>query len=311
MDSLPAFNGASCLVCIDVFGVGTGLGLDWASKHRTNPALNPPSDEDIADAIIAKIDAEAAKCPAGAVIKLQLLYHCDPKSIWGRVDAGGVVEREWQLQDSIRAALEKLARRGRPAVGKVYLCSCYSDNDKDLVDGAFKIPSVTHVVTGNDTIELSCGSIAGAVYPTFEPQPVRVMVWIKEGDNQIRLTPNQLVGEGQKFDVPTNTVKDRRCPSTEALSGSTTFYVGYWNTATAAIAGGTALLPTTAKQEANQAFASYTCPYGSCSDKQLGPISSAGSTVSASLSWLASAIYWRRSYKARVSFKWSAQVTCR
>src|ERR1700730_848243 len=221
--SLPAFNGASCLVCIDVLGVGTGLGLDWASKHRTNPALTPPSDQDVADAIVAKIDAEAANCPAGAAIKLQLLYHCDPTPIWGRVDAGKVLERQWQLQDSIRAALAKLASRGRPAVGKVYLCGCFSDNDKDLVDGAFKIPGVTHVVTANETIALSCGSIAGAVYPNFEPQPVLVAVWVKEGDKQIRLTPKEPVGKGDKFDVPTNSVKDRRCPSTETLSDSTTF----------------------------------------------------------------------------------------
>jgi hypothetical protein len=310
VEALPQFNGGTCLVTIDVMGVGTAVGFDWVTKHRLNASLPPPTDADIADAIVAQIAVEAAKCPAGSIVKLQLMYHCDPKRVWGLDAAGKVAERQWRLQDSVLAALRKLAQRGRPAIAKVYLCGCYSDNDRDLVAAAFAIPGVTHVITVNDIIELAPGSIAGAVYPTFQPHEVLVTVWIKEGGKQIRLTPGHPVSKDDKFDIPTNTVKDRKCPTTETLTDSTRFTVGYWNTAALAIAGGNALLPTTATQEATKAFRSYQCPCATCSTKQMGAVSFAGSTVTPSLSWLASAIFWKKSYKATVVCRWSVPVTC-
>lgn len=310
VDALPHFNGATCLVVIDVLGVGTAVGFDWVTKHRLNPGLPPPTDHDIADATVAKIISEAAKCPAGSAVKLQLMYHSDPKHVWGLDPGGKVIDRPWQIQVSILEALKQIAKSGKPPIAKLYLTGCTSDNDRDLVNEAFKIPGLTHVVTADTTIELIPGAITGATWPAMLPQPVRVSVWIKEGDKQVRLTPKTPISAHDKFDIPTNSVKDRKCPTVETLSGDTHFTVGYWNSEAEAIAGGNALLPNASKTEAEKAFRSYQCPCPSCSRKVLGVVSFAGSTVTPDLSWLASAIYWRKSYKATVYCHWSVPVAC-
>lgn len=311
--SMAPFNGATCLVCVDVWAIGTSVGNSWAWSHPKNPTKPPPTDADIVAAVLAAIQAEAAKCPAGSNIKLQLMYHSDPKKVWGLGANGKPEQREWNIQQCVQDTLKKLPQLTPPlSVQKIYLTACGSTHHNDVIDEAMKVPGVTHVVTASDTIGLKCGTIEGLAWhgdqPTFQPQGFDVTVWVHENGKQIGLTSP--VDKDKKIDIPSNSLKDRRCPTRELMTGSDTVVIGYWNTAAEATAYGDGMLPSIAMQEAKRKLLSFKCPCPDCPAKRIESVTYAGSEVSASWSILASVVNWRTRYKVFIECEWQATVVC-
>jgi hypothetical protein len=207
--NVTAFNGATCLVCIDVSSIGGSENLKWAVSANGNPAIPQWTTASIESAMITEINTKIAACPAGSNVKLQFLYHLDPKMLYHRDTSIIKQSFSWNQYLSVETVLRQLAQAGNNRITKVYLTSCESQSRTSTVDAAFSLPGVTHVVTVDDIIELQCGSIAGASYPTFIPQPVNVIVWEKEGNKQVAKIPENKVSEKQKFDINTNTVVNR------------------------------------------------------------------------------------------------------
>lgn len=207
--TVPVFNGATCLVCIDVSAIGGAENLNWAVSANGNPTVPQWSTASTETAIVNEITTKIAACPAGSNVKLQFLYHLDPKNLYQR--DGAIIKQNfaWDQGQTVENVLRQLAQAGNNRVTKVYLTSCESQSRTSTVDAAFSLPGVTHVVTVDDIIELECGSIKGASYPTFIPQPVNVIVWEKEGNKQIAKIPEEKVSETEKFDINTNTVVNR------------------------------------------------------------------------------------------------------
>ncbi len=209
VDGVPTFDGATCLVCIDVHGIGGQENLKWAVNANSNPNYPQWTPASTEAAIKAEILTKIGQCPAGSNVKLQFMYHYDPKKQYQR--DGGMTKQsyDWSQYRSVEAVLDSLATIPNNRITKVYLTCCSSHLRPSTVNRAFRLPGVTHVVTVDDWIELECGSIKGAVYPTFQPQPVRVIVWEKEGSNQVAKIPNDPMPEDKKFDINTNTVVNR------------------------------------------------------------------------------------------------------
>ena len=204
--TVPVFNGATCLVCIDVSAIGGAENLTWAVNANGNPSIPQWTTVSTEAAILSEITTKIAACPAGSNIKLQFLYHLDSKKLYQR-DSGMIKQSfEWNQYLSVETVLRQLAQARNNRIAKVYLTSCESQSRTTTVDAAFSLPGVTHVITVDDIIELQCGTIAGAEYPTFLPKPVNVIVWEKEGNKQIAKIPENKVTENQKFDITTNTV---------------------------------------------------------------------------------------------------------
>ncbi len=210
VEAIPAFNGATCLCCIDVTAIGGDANLKWAIQANSNPNTPQWSDAQAEAAILNEINTKIAQCPAGSSVKLQFMYHLDPKPLFEKAPDGKERQTyQWAQYKSVEAVLRQLATNPNSPIRKVYLTSCCSQSRPSTVNEAFKIPTVTHVITVDDVIELACGTIKGAKYPTFDPQPVNVIVWEKEGDKQIAKIPKKKIGKDEQFDINTNTVKKR------------------------------------------------------------------------------------------------------
>lgn len=209
VENIPAFNGATCLVCIDVHTIGMDENLKWAIRANADPAEPQWSTTITEAAMIQEINQKIAACPAGSNVKLQFMYHLDDKKQYHRDN--GIIRHtfDWSEYLSVESVLQQLAQAGNTRITKVYLTSCSSQSRTSTVNAAFGLPNVTHVVTVDNTILLGCGSIAGAKYPTFEPQEVKVIVWIKEGDKQIAQVPEDAMKEDKKFDIGSNSVVPR------------------------------------------------------------------------------------------------------
>lgn len=209
VNSIPAFNGATCLVCIDVSAIGGVKNLEWAIRANGDPTVPQWSPSATEAAMIQEINQKIAACPAGANVKLQFMYHLDAKKQYHRDN--GIIRQTyaWDQHLSVEAVLQQLAQAGNTRITKVYLTSCDSQSRTSTANAAFGLPKVTHVVTVDNTILLACGEIAGAEYPSFQPQEVKIIVWIKEGDKQIALIPDDEMDEDKKFDINTNTVVPR------------------------------------------------------------------------------------------------------
>lgn len=209
VENILAFNGATCLVCIDVHAMGMDENLKWALRANANPAEPQWTTNLTEAAIIQEINRKIAACPAGSNVKLQFMYHLDSKPQYHFVNDTIKHTYNWFQHLSVEAVLQRLAQAGNTQITKVYLTSCSSQSRTSTVNAAFGLTNVTHVVTVDDTILLGCGSIAGAKYPTFEPQEVKIIVWIKEGDKQIAQIPDDAMDEDNKFDIGSNSVVPR------------------------------------------------------------------------------------------------------
>lgn len=208
VDAIPAFNGATCEICIDVSAIGERENLRWAGQYKADPTVADLSNADVEAAILADVNAQIANCPAGSNIKIQFLYHYDAKKLFKKPAApGGSITRNWDQYESVEAVLAALANNQR--LTKVYLAGCLSHRRPTTVNAAFQPPKVTHVVTVDACILLECGTIKGAEYPTFQPAPVRIIVWEKEGDRQIAKVPEDPIDDDEQFNIDTNTVTDR------------------------------------------------------------------------------------------------------
>ena len=76
VEQVEHFNGAKCLVVVDV----TRLGNKEALK-RAQAGKPPPSAAELGDLIEAEVRKKIAACPAGEKAKVQLMYHSDPKPL--------------------------------------------------------------------------------------------------------------------------------------------------------------------------------------------------------------------------------------
>jgi hypothetical protein len=211
VDSLPHFNGASCLICVDVHRLSNEANLQWSSKANNDPSYPQWDPAASVTAIVNDINTRLAACPAGSNAKIQFLYHQDPKPALvrganGKVswDPGATLEAEL-----VESVLQSLAQAADVRIKKIYLTSCSSHGRPSTVNSAFGIASVTNVVTVDDVIVLDCGNIKGATYPYMFPNPVNVILWIRQGNNQVALTPERKVAEDELFDINTNTIKPR------------------------------------------------------------------------------------------------------
>src|SRR5262245_18126042 len=75
VEATPTFNGANCLVCVDVPRVVTEESDAWGGRYARDHSIPALADADLSNAILAALDAEISKkCPTGA-IKVQFLFH--------------------------------------------------------------------------------------------------------------------------------------------------------------------------------------------------------------------------------------------
>lgn len=214
VSAIPSFNGASCLICVDMLGIKGQSQAKWINKNRKKPATPGQTPADFENDIIDHIMAEVAKCPKGSGIKLQLMYHYDPKPYYTKDATGTVVYRRgsngWDMNASVLDILNTLAKKKIDVIKKVYLTSCHSGELSDArlnnVDAAFKISGVSHVVTVDETIYLACGQIAGALWPSMLPGPVTVNVWQKDSTGKQIGSKGPRIDKDHKFDIGTNSV---------------------------------------------------------------------------------------------------------
>lgn len=187
------FNGATCLVSVDIPREGDAA---W----RAQPApWQLFTQAQVDQAGIAKMRAEIAKCPADAKIKLQLMYHCNLHSLPGAAaDSKG-----WNQQATTKAMISDLASQSDSRVTKVYLASCGSNSQEDVIALAGTIPGIEYVISVDTTILLAPGNLQGVEYPNPIPTPVKVTVWDKDGDKLVAHKPIEC-DEDQKFDIATN-----------------------------------------------------------------------------------------------------------
>ena len=100
------------------------------------------------------------------------------------------------------------------------------------------------------------------------------------------------------------------CPTTHALSGSSTRYMGFYKTRPAAIAAARAGVQPYAKVLAGLERNGFQCPNPACQTKTLGPVATTITSVSSSLSLIASFFWLEWRYEGRADFTWSATLTC-
>ncbi len=210
--AVATFNGGGCLVAVDIHAIGNQVMNDWLNSYIRDRTIPMFSLSSIVDAVVAEIRRKIAACPPGSAIKLQLMYHLDPKASIGiRPDAlpgapPSWIPRSWDQKVTAAAVLEELAK-DNPNVTKVYLTSCCSTGEEGPINAAFGIPSVQYVVTVGDVIFLQEGKIAGSLYtdrPTFQPAPVTITVWKRDGDGKTTLAPIEC-DEDEEFDIMNNT----------------------------------------------------------------------------------------------------------
>jgi len=209
VDKIPTFNGASCLVCIDVHDIGGAENLKWVYRAKDDSTVPQWSTTATEAAIIQEINQKIANCPPGSNVKLQFKYHYDAKKQYHQEGKLINLKYDWYQHKSVEAVLKQLAQAGNTRITKVYLTSCSSHDRTSTANAAFGLPNVTNVVTVNKTILLGCGEIAGAEWPSFQPDGVKVIVWKKEGNKQIAQIPKNEVGKDKKFDIGTNKVVPR------------------------------------------------------------------------------------------------------
>ena len=143
----------------------------------------------------SEFDQKAAGC-AGKPIKLQVLYHCDPKTLIG--DPKSV---PWEQFESAIALFDHVDKSGK-AVTKVYLAACDSTSTHpEAIKGALDIRTVKNVITAGGIILLNEGDMDGATYPTFQPTGLDVSIWDKPDKP---LDPPIHCDEDEKFDILTN-----------------------------------------------------------------------------------------------------------
>ncbi|PSL44289.1 hypothetical protein CLV51_106155 [Chitinophaga niastensis] len=209
VDVLPVFDGATCLICIDIFSISNKVNTDWAVKANRNPAIPNFNDTLITHAVFAEIDSQKVKCPKGARIKLQFLYHHDPKPIWIRKGTK-IVQGPREESDFVDSVLIHLKDPAYGDVAKIYLACCEADSKKSNIDNSLKLDSVTHVITNDHTIHLICGSIEGSEdCDAGGPDKVKIFVYEKKKDTVTKYIPINDVPKDKHFDINTNTVKKK------------------------------------------------------------------------------------------------------
>jgi hypothetical protein len=206
--ALPVFDGAPCLVCIDISAIATAVNTNWAVKANANPATPQFSPVMISDSVKTVLANEIAKCPAGSNVKVQFMFHCNPKRYYQKSPAGITNNMMIPQSGVVDNVLDSLAAAGNTRVRKVYLASCYSDTKAVTIGKALGLPAITHVVTDNHLILLNCGEIAGTD-GSFGADTVRIMVYQKTGNRVVKIIPNSPLTDKQKFDIRTNTVVPR------------------------------------------------------------------------------------------------------
>jgi hypothetical protein len=319
----PFFNGADCLVCVDLPATGEEEGRRWLTQYqadRNTPAL---SDADLTAAIVRKIREGLDRCPPNTKAKLQFIYHFGGGLVY---NAGSPAMRHWRQRNSVRDALHELARADEQRVTKVYLAACSSHEHTDVVAAAFSIDPVTHVVTVDDTIGLQCGVLAGLGWdnlrsqPTFELTPIKVIVWEEENGRQIANVPVEPIPADQLFNINTNTAQLRSdpvtgaCPTFEQLGGTVTRTIGHYYTVAEAEQAARNLVDDAAIGAARRAFDAYRCPNPHCQRKHLWQPHTSNVRVSStwlSLDGLALSLFaMDLLYSATVTFDWTARVEC-
>lgn len=209
VEAIPAFDGATCLICVDIFAIANKVNLDWAVKASKNPGLPNFEDSLVTNAALALIDSEKVNCPPGSKIKIQFLYHHDPKPVWKR-QGGKIVQVQREESDFVDSVLIHLRDTAYGRVAKIYLACCESESKKSNIDNALKLDSVTHVITNNHTIHLICGVIEGSQdCDAGGPDTVRILVYEKKNDTTTKFIPSGPIPSDKKFDVNTNTVKNK------------------------------------------------------------------------------------------------------
>lgn len=320
VESFQHFNGATCLVIVDVTALGQGHALREVMAGRPGP-----TDAQLGDLIEAEIRRQIQACPQGANAKVQLLYHATPKPL----PVGKAKSRDWQMQDSIRHALRKFQQNNEPRFKKLFLCGCHShQNDRDLVAEAFKIPSIERVVTFWEIIFLTPGRVGGADLG-FRNRPLHIYVWKKDAQGrQIAEKPARPIEADEELDLGTLYVEKRtaaapsRCPTQHARSGSGWERAGVYPSIAAAqnailaFSGSITPFPQTfALRDAQEDLAAFTCPNASCQSKTLSAVTVTNYTWSIRTSIARSVLSFLtfglvRQWVLFINYDWSSRITC-
>ena len=230
-DMPQGFNGGKCFICIDVAAAATRASAKWQKQRAKNKAANkktpPLTEAEIAKEMLADFDRQAKKCDPGDTIKLQFLFHLNPKHVFGDEDqkaefnpdgsvkiAAGMLE--YDADDMIETVFAELKKRNESRIRKIYLTACGAwKHKKDLVRKAFSVPGVTHVIAPESEIELACGQIVGAGWndadntPRFGDYEVKIIVVEKTGGKLKAKVPKNPMGGKKKFVIDGNKIVDK------------------------------------------------------------------------------------------------------
>ena len=232
VEEMPqGFNGGKCFICINVHDAATRASAEWWKQRVKNKAANkktPPLTEDeIAKEMIAEFDRQAKKCDPSDTIKLQILFHLNPKYVIGNEDqkaefnpdgsvkiAAGMME--YDADNMIETVFAEFKKRNELRIRKIYLTACSSwKYKKDLIRKAFSVQGVTHVIAPESEIELTCGQIVGAGWnsandtPRFGDYEVKIIVVEKTGGNFRAKVPKNPMGSKKKFVIDGNKIVDK------------------------------------------------------------------------------------------------------
>lgn len=310
---IPAFNGGDCLAVVDVHGLGE-LEFDAWEKGPQNV----PFDKAYMDAATHRaIVAALARCPAGSRIKLQLKFHYSVKPLH---KGKGLPMWQWDQGDSVRSALLAIAAQGGLGIVKVYLSACGSWEKTTIVDAAFRIPGVTHVVTVDDLVILEDGILSGTD-ENFRPRPIRVVVWTPgPAGTQVANVPPPLAAD-ERFNIRTGAIERRDtgesvCPSITPLSGTCTHVLAAVPTAAHANAIVTMLTPHAtgiayglASADAIAASARTPCPDPRCTTKSVQGLVVTASSIGTRWS-LFHRVFGRGGHVVELTHAWTANMHC-
>lgn len=318
VESPPNFNGTACFICIDVPAICNQQSDQWGGRWLQNHSLPPLTDDDFANAVLADFDQKAAACPPGSNIKVQFLFHYSSKMVNTAVN-GQPKLREHSQSGCVEKVLRAIAARPNPRVTKVYLTCCSSHGKKEVVDAAFSIPTVTHVVTVDNTILLQCGAIIGTKWgndqPTFQPDEVSVIVWIRDGTTQVAQVPTKRVGKDEKFDIGTNLTMDKTqaCPSVHNIAGTGAAETAYMPNAAIATAVAQAVANALAANDLAVAVQGFICPpVTGCQTKQVLSLTlTITGTTTSTPNWFERWFMGRAGVAAKSTYSWTAQVMCK
>jgi hypothetical protein len=316
VDAYQHFNGATCLVIVDVFSFGSAYALQEIQAGR-----QAPSDDVLGDALEQEIRRKIAACPAGSNAKVQLLYHEDSKPI----QTGQGKTRQWQIQNSIRRALRKFQQNNEPRFKKLFLCGCESQKDLDLVDAAFHVPSIEHVVTFDEIIFLPPGKVSGA-NTNFQEKPLHINVWHKDPQGrQIVERPSSPIKGDEELDFDTLYVEKKsaasttRCPTQHSRTGSNYERVGTYESRDSAanaiitLSGSVPPYPQSfAMRDAVQDMEGFACPNASCTKKSLSTVTVTNYEweISTTLGRFFLSVFGVRRWILYVKYDWSSRITC-